>query len=76
MKTVDSAREGNDNNQSKMIGHVRKSRGEGGERLEKRVGSSGVYEDIGRGPKKVKMTAKDERGGVGLGIERWDGMKA
>ncbi|KAL8954554.1 MAG: hypothetical protein Q9183_007053, partial [Haloplaca sp. 2 TL-2023] len=76
-KAASSTRESENNTQSKMIGHVRKSRGaDANERSEKRLASGGVYEDIGRGPKKAKMTGKDEKGGVGLGIERWVVMKA
>lgn len=60
--------------QSKLIGRVRKSRGDVGERNDKRVGSNSVYEDIGRGPKKAKM-GNGARESVGLGIQRWDGVK-
>ncbi|KAL8731987.1 MAG: hypothetical protein Q9181_004124 [Wetmoreana brouardii] len=63
-----------EHSQSKIVGHVKKPRADGIERIDKRVGSGSVYEDIGRGPKKAKM-GNGARESVGLGIERWDGVK-
>ncbi|KAL8686282.1 MAG: hypothetical protein Q9218_007212 [Villophora microphyllina] len=58
--------------QSKIYGQIKKPRSDGAERADKRVGSSSVYEDIGRGPKKVK-TANGVKESVGLGIKQWEG---
>ncbi|KAI4121871.1 MAG: hypothetical protein LQ338_006114 [Usnochroma carphineum] len=57
-----------ESSQRKLIGQVKKHRGDGVDRVEKRVGSGSVYEDIGRGTKKAKM-GSDRRKSVGLGID-------
>ncbi|KAL8627587.1 hypothetical protein Q9189_006709 [Teloschistes chrysophthalmus] len=58
--------------QSKIFGQVKKARGEGNERIDKRAASNNVYDDIGRGPKKAKM-ASVVKESVGLGIKQWEG---
>ncbi|KAL8897162.1 MAG: hypothetical protein Q9207_007348 [Kuettlingeria erythrocarpa] len=60
-----------ESSQGKLFGHVKKLRGEGVERNDKRVGSVSVYEDIRHSPKKMKL-GKGRRESVGLGIDRWD----
>ncbi|KAL8861582.1 MAG: hypothetical protein Q9178_002106 [Gyalolechia marmorata] len=57
-------------NQSKIIGHVKKYRGDGNDRIDKRLVSSSMYEDARRGTKKVKI-GNGNRESVGLGIEQW-----
>ncbi|KAL8780653.1 MAG: hypothetical protein Q9213_006362 [Squamulea squamosa] len=60
-----------DANQSKIFGHVKKYRRDGSDKTDKRIGSSSIYEDAGRGTKKVKM-GKGNTESVGLGIEQWE----
>lgn len=60
-----------ESSQGKLSGHIKKSRGDGIERVDKRVGSASVYEDIRHSPKKVK-TGNGRRESVGLGIDRWE----
>lgn len=54
--------------QGKLVGHVKKFREDSFEKVDKRIGSGSVYEDIGRGSKKAKMG----NGNVGLGIDQWE----
>ncbi|KAL8825305.1 MAG: hypothetical protein Q9170_007845 [Blastenia crenularia] len=61
-----------DSSQRKIFGRVKKNR-DAVERNDKRVGSVSVYEDIGRGSKKVKLGG-DRRESVGLGIG-WEAEK-
>ncbi|KAL8765114.1 MAG: hypothetical protein Q9203_006749 [Teloschistes exilis] len=58
--------------QSKIFGQVKKPRGEGNERIDKRGASNNAYDDIGRGPKKAKMASVTKES-VGLGIKQWEG---
>ncbi|KAL9022594.1 MAG: hypothetical protein Q9185_000305 [Variospora sp. 1 TL-2023] len=60
--------------QSKISGQVKKFRGDGMARIDKRVGSGSVYEDTRHSPKKVKM-GNGRRESVGLGIERWEAVE-
>ena len=53
--------------QSKIFGPVKKYRGDGGGG-EKRIGSGGIYEDVGRGAKKARV-GDGRRESVGLGID-------
>ncbi|KAI4139946.1 MAG: hypothetical protein L6R39_006031 [Caloplaca ligustica] len=57
--------------QTKLLGHVKKHRADGVERIDKRVGSGSVYEDIRHSPKKAKIS-NSRRESVGLGIDRWE----
>ncbi|KAL8925442.1 MAG: hypothetical protein Q9208_003534 [Pyrenodesmia sp. 3 TL-2023] len=57
--------------QGKLFGHVKKLRGEGVERNDKRVGSGSVYEESRHSPKKARM-GNARRESVGLGIDRWE----
>ncbi|KAL8993673.1 MAG: hypothetical protein Q9188_007268 [Gyalolechia gomerana] len=60
--------------QGKIVGHVKKLRGDGLGKADKRVGSGSGYEDVGRGSKKAKM-GNSRRESVGLGIDRWETEK-
>ncbi|KAL8668602.1 MAG: hypothetical protein Q9168_006779 [Polycauliona sp. 1 TL-2023] len=61
-----------DPSQSKIYGHVKKyNGGDALGRIDKRVGSGSIYEDVERGVKKVK-TGKKGTESVGLGIEQWE----
>ncbi|KAL9008832.1 MAG: hypothetical protein Q9173_006081 [Seirophora scorigena] len=55
--------------QSKISGQVKKFCRDDIGRIDKRVGSGSIYEDIRHSPKKIKM-GNGKRGSVGLGIER------
>ncbi|KAL8725298.1 MAG: hypothetical protein Q9166_007447 [cf. Caloplaca sp. 2 TL-2023] len=69
-----SASSRSDPSQSQIFGHVKKHRGDGCERVDKRVGSGSIYEDVGRGPKKAKIGSGAEKVGLGLGIEQWESL--
>ncbi|KAL9595697.1 MAG: hypothetical protein Q9219_006293 [cf. Caloplaca sp. 3 TL-2023] len=57
--------------QGKIYGRVKKPRADNTDKLDKRIGSESIYEDIGRGNKKPKIS-NDRRESVGLGIDRWE----